>query len=468
MAGAGAAVAFSQAASADQPGAKPGISSGTFAEPGRNLPLCDAADVIVCGGGPAGIAAALTAARAGARTRLFEVNGCLGGVWTAGLLTFIFDFDKPGLAREIRDRLDQRGARRCPVPDQFVYEPEEMKRLVEELCVEAGVQFHLHTRLSAAYREGTRLRTVVSESKSGRQAWQAPVFIDASGDGDLGALAGCAWEIGQGGAECPCQPLTLNALAMVRDADALSQFISFYHVDPADRKGKWTRHRQATTAFLAEIRRAGIDPSYGMPTLFQVRDNLLMVMANHEYGVKAFDADAITEATVRARAEVFKIVDGLRKLGGPWAGIQLVATAEQIGIRDGRRIHGRYTLTRDDLAGARHDDSVTRVNFGVDIHALDRQANRDTPISRGDVKFRPYDIPLRALIAKDVDGLMMAGRCISGDFLAHASYRVTGDSVATGEASGAVAALAAKSRRMPHEVPWSEADELLGKLRQGT
>jgi len=264
---------------------------------------------------------------------------------------------------------------------------------VEEMCGEAGVKFHLHTRLSAAYREGSRLRTVVSESKSGRQAWQAPVFIDASGDGDLGALAGCAWDIGQGGAECPCQPLTLNALAMVRDADALSQFISFYHVDPADRKGKWTRHRQATTAFLAEIRRAGIDPSYGMPTLFQVRDNLLMVMANHEYGVKAFDADAITEATVRARAEVFKI---------------------------------------------------------------------------GDVKFRPYDIPLRALIAKDVDGLMMAGRCISGDFLAHASYRVTGDSVATGEAAGAVAALAAKGRRMPHEVPWNEAGELLRKMRQGT
>ena len=93
------------------------------------------------------------------------------------------------------------------------------------------------------------------------------------------------------------------------------------------------------------------------------------------------------------------------------------------------------------------------------IHAEDLEANRKESISHGGIKTRPYDIPLRALIAKDVDGLMMAGRCISGDFIAHASYRVTGNSVATGQAAGAVAAIASATHRMPHEVEWAEAAE---------
>lgn len=394
-----------------------------------------------------------------------EIHGCLGGVWTAGLLTYIFDFNKPGITRELIRRLDERDARRSSLPDQFVYEPEEMKVLLEEMCLAAGVKVHLHTRLAAAYREGRNLTTIVTESKSGREAWRAPVFIDTTGDGDLGAMAGCGWDIGQGGAECPCQPMTLNTLAMVKDAEALKPFISFYHVTPENRKGMWDWHHQATTAFKKEIERAGFTPSYGMPTLFQVKDNLVMVMINHEYGIKAFDAPAITEATIRARAEVFQVVRGLRKLGGPWEGLQVVATPEQIGVRDGRRIHGRYTVSREDLAtGARHDDAVTKATFGVDIHAVTKEDNERKAITHADFKFHAYDIPLRALIAKDVDGLLMAGRCISGDFTAHASYRVTGNSVAMGEAAGATAAVAARTRRAPHEVPWSEVRKQLDEL----
>jgi hypothetical protein len=421
---------------------------GRFLEPARELPLCDDAEVIVCGGGPAGVAAALAAARSGARTRLFELQGCLGGVWTAGLLTYIFDFDKPGLTRELTQQLDQRDARRHKNPSRFVYEPEAMKLLLEELCDAAGVKLQLHTRVAAAGREGNRLTTVVTESKSGREAWGARVFIDATGDGDLGAQAGCEWEFGQGPAGL-CQPMTLNALAVVRDTAALGEYISFYQND--------ARHLPAVEAFQREIARAGCEASYGHPTLFHVRDNLLLVMINHEYGVQPFDAAQVTDATVRARAEVHRIAKALANLGGPWAGLQLVASAEQIGVRDGRRIRGRYTVTRDDLVnGARHPDAVARATFNVDIHAATREENRKETISHGNFKMKPYDIPLRALLAKDVDGLMMAGRCISGDFVAHASYRVTGNAVAMGEAAGKVAALAAKTNRLPHEVDWSE------------
>jgi len=170
---------------------------------------------------------------------------------------------------------------------------------------------------------------------------------------------------------------------------------------------------------------------------------------------------------VRARAELNKIVNALRGLGGPWEGIQIAATAEQIGVRDGRRIRGRYVVTEQDIiTGARHEDAVVRPTFAVDIHALSADMNRTKAIDNKGIKVKPYDIPLRALIARDVDGLMMAGRCISGDFIAHASYRVTGNSTSMGEAAGAVAALAAKSGRMPHEVEWSEAAALLAKLGQ--
>jgi hypothetical protein len=340
----------------------------------------------------------------------------------------------------------------------MTYEPEGMKLLLEDLLVEAGVKFQLHTRVAAAYLDGRRLSTIVTESKTGRQAWRAPVFIDTTGDGDLGALAGCEWEIGES-KDCPCQPMSLNALLVVKDAEALREFVRMDKQSPEENDSqKKDRIRQ-------EIERTGHFPSYSRPTLWQVRDNLILAMFNHEYGTKPFDAAGVTEATVRARAEMNKMILGLRKLGGPWEGIQIAATAEQIGVRDGRRIRGRYVVSQDDVVtGATHDDAVVKPTFCVDIHALTAEHNKTQGYTNRGIKMKPYDIPLRALIAKDVDGLMMAGRCISGDFIAHASYRVTGNAVAMGEAAGVVATIAAQSQRLPHEVEWKDGLAMLHKI----
>lgn len=426
-----------------------------FQEPGREIPVRDDVDVIVCGGGPAGIAAAITAARAGADTRLFEMHGCLGGTWTSGLLTWIFDFDKPGIAKEIRERLDDQGARRGTDRDNFVYEPDEMKLLLEELATEAGVKLRLMTGVVAAYKEKGRLAAIVTESKSGREAWRAKVFIDATGDGDIGALSGCRWDIGRP-EDGQCQPLTMNALAVVRDVTLLQKYICFYGGDQSWRS-------EPNRNFKAEVRRAGIEPSYNVAKLFHVRDNVVLMMVNHEYGVKPYDADAMTAATIHGRREVFSIAKGLHKLGGVWEGLQVITSAEQIGIREGRRIHGLYTLSEKDIVeGASFEDGIARVNFGVDIHQLSKGVS-DT---RNKIKSKPYDIPLRSLIARDVEGLMMAGRCISGDFVAHSSYRVTGNAVAMGEAAGMVGALAAKSNRLPREISWSEAKSKLLRIGQ--
>ena len=440
-------------ARAADPGA---TNSGLCREVARDVPLTADADVIVCGAGPAGVTAAITAARAGAKVRLFEAHGALGGVWTNSLLGYLLDFDKPGFNQELVRRLRDRDAINGEGMNGLSYQPEEMKVLLEELCADAGVKVQLHTRVAAAQREGRALRTILTESKSGRQAWRAPVFIDTTGDGDLGALADCEFEIGRDAA-CPCQPMTMYALLVVKDVSALAGLIhgvgnNGQHVGPK--------------AFRDELARAGVKPSYGGASMFPIHGNLVLLMANHEYGINATDAAQVTEATLRARSEVHRIVRALRTLGGRWEGVQIVATPEQIGVRDGRRIKGRYVMTKEDLVtGARQADAVARATFPVDIHALTAEDNKKAAYHNAGVRTQPYDIPLRALIARDVDGLMMAGRCISGDFIAHASYRVTGNAVAMGEAAGATAAVAASRATPPHDVPWSEVQSALTKVR---
>lgn len=416
-----------------------------YYEPAKEVPVAEETDVLVAGGGPAGVAAAVAAARTGARVRLLEVHGCLGGVWTAGLLSWTIDVrDKPGILDEIISALDRGGYRAAPRPSgNHAYDPEGMKLVLEAMCLAAGVKVQLHTQVCAVGRgAGDRLAFVLTESKSGRQAWKARAFIDCTGDGDLAAQAGCGFDVGhpQTG---KVQPLTLECLVMGLNAKDMEPYVCGDLSEPKKR-------------LRADMIRGGNDPSYAAPVLMQIRDDLYNLGANHEYGVSAADAAQISDATIRARAELHRIVDGLRSLGGPWKDIRIVATAEQIGIREGRRIRGIYTVTVDDmLAGARFDDGVCRVHFGIDVHSPDPKKSRDFDHG-GHGRTKPYDIPLRSLIAKDAGNLLMAGRCISGDFFAHSSYRVCGNAVAMGQAAGVAAALAAKADCAARDVPWAD------------
>ena len=420
-----------------------GPGTERITEPAREIPVVEDADVIVAGAGPAGVSAALAAARRGARTVLIETHGCLGGVWTAGSLCWILDHgNKRGIMAELKDELGMRAARPANKQGEFgnAFDPEVMKVMLEELCLEDGVRVHLHTRVVAARRDGRRLTHLITESKSGRQAMKGRVFVDCSGDGDLAAQAGCAFEIGhpETGAT---QPFSMLCMLTGIDAEEIREF----YREPGE---PWAPPKQR---LKAAMEKGGHSPSYASPSLFRVRDDLFLLMANHEYGVSAIDEPQVTEATMRARAEYHRMIDGLRNLGGPWRGIHIVATSEQIGTREGRRILGRYTVTQEDLReGKRHEDAVCRVTFPIDVHATDPSKGKS--IEARPFRSQPYDIPLRALIAKDVDGLMMAGRCISGDFIAHSSYRVTGNAVGLGEAAGTTAAVAATSKRSVQDI----------------
>lgn len=425
------------------------VSRATVREPVREIPVAETADVVVCGGGPAGVSAALAAARKGAKTLLLEQHGCLGGIWTSGLLSWLLDCDnKKGLMAEISQRMTAVGARTLTVGGKptNAYDVEGMKLLLETLCEEAGVQVRYHTRMAATVKDDGRLTHVISESKSGREAVLGKVFIDATGDGDLGAGAGCGFDWGQPETGL-VQPMSLIALVTGISAPEIQAFYN-----NMDETQSWAAPKDRLRAAMEA---GGHSPSYAKPSLFRIRDDLFILMANHEYGFKGTDARDVTRATLHARKELNELIDGLRGTGGVWKNIRLVATAEQIGVREGRRLHGLYTVSADDLReGRRFDDAICRASFSVDVHALNPKKTK--AIESHPWHAKPYDIPLRALIAKDVKGLMFAGRCISGDFIAHASYRVTGNAVAMGEAAGKASAVAALGGRLPESVKMGE------------
>ncbi|MBC7234545.1 MAG: FAD-dependent oxidoreductase [Chloroflexi bacterium] len=416
-----------------------------YHESARDIPIVEEADVVVCGAGPAGVAAAIAAARSGAKTRLLELQGCLGGMWTAGLISWVIESKHPGIMQEINAELDRRGARLGRGRD-YAYDPEVMKLLLEELCVKAGVHIQMHTRVVAAGQDGAgRITHAITESASGRQAWAGRVFIDATGNGDLAALAGCGFDVGREGTG-ETQPMGLICLVAGVDMEAARPFLCL----PDE------GHQEAKRLMLAELQRAGVSPSYAAPSLFPLGGDLYVFSTNHEYGVSGMDAADLTRATIHARAELHQIVNGLRSLGGIWRHMRLVATGAHIGIREGRRIHGLYQVSREDLLrGVRHEDAVCRVTVGIDVHSTDPKTTKAYS-AENRTRTLPYDIPLRALIARDVPGLLMAGRCISGDFLAHASYRMTGTSATLGQAAGVLAAVAARQETLPANVPWSE------------
>ncbi|MBT4821666.1 MAG: FAD-dependent oxidoreductase, partial [Lentisphaerae bacterium] len=360
----------------------------TVIEPTRQTLVAKQYDVIVCGSGPAGIAAAISAARTGARTLLLEVNGCLGGTWTAGLLCWIIDSKgKPGVMREITARLQSGSALRRRIENgaNFAFDPEFMKRLLEDMCTEAGVHIRLHTRVVAASRADQRLRAVITESKSGREAWEAHTFVDCTGDGDLGCHAGCAFDVGHPETG-KCQPMSMACLVTGIHFAQVERFTGGSLGEPKQR-------------LLKEIRAAGVDPSYQPPVLMCVYDELFVMIPNHEYDAAATDADDVTRATISARKEINAIVNALRKKGAPWENLRLVATAEHIGVREGRRIHGLHTVSLDEMvAGRRHEDGICRVRFGIDVHSTSRSRSKGFD-KKNRVGTKAYDIPYRSLVA---------------------------------------------------------------------
>ncbi|MDR1120067.1 MAG: FAD-dependent oxidoreductase [Dysgonamonadaceae bacterium] len=424
------------------------MQGNNITEKARETPVKGHYDIVVCGSGPAGVVTAIEAARKGASVLLVEMHGCLGGTWTSGQLSWILDYkNKHGFIRQIENDLRNRGAI-CPIPtsSSLSFDIEAMKLLLEEYCLDAGVVVRLFTQVVGAIKQNNRLSYVITESKSGREAWGGKIFVDATGDGDLATHAGCGYDFGNAENHLT-QPFSLLTLVGGIQFEDIKEYT------------RWTGDTKSNSKklLLELLEKQGCQPSYKNPSLHPIRDDMFMLMANHEYGYHIFNADHLTTATLHARKELHQIIAALRSAGGPWTNLKLISTPEQIGVREGRRIHGLYSITVQDVVeGRSHNDAVCKATFGVDVHSTSYKTDENLKSYSHGHKTKPYDIPLRALIAKDVSGLMMAGRCISGDFFAHASYRVTGNAVPMGEAVGKVAAYAALNNILPQDVPYNE------------
>lgn len=406
-----------------------------------------AAEVIVAGGGPAGVCAAIAAAETGAVTMLIEEAGCLGGVWTSGALAWILDAEgksRKSILTRIVKTLRQRDELEFAGAGTPAFQVEAMKVLLDELSLAAGVKIRCYTRVVGVKRssEGA-ISHLITESDSGREAWGGRVFIDCTGDGTLGALAGNAFELGEPSTH-RTQPMSLLALLTGLDPEQVRPYLA--------EQGAW---HEVAARFSSLLSEGTYRPSYRGVALFHLGKGLFMLMANHQYGCSSLDAGDLTKATIAARGEIYRQIQILRTRGPVWRNVQLVATGARIGAREGRRLNGLYRVTlRDVLTGKTHPDGICPVRFGIDVHALSQDGDcklEATPPVAG-----CYEIPLRALIARDLPNLLMAGRCISGDFHAHASYRVSGNAAVTGQAAGILAALAAKRGTFPANVDYND------------
>lgn len=375
-------------------------------------------DLIVCGAGPGGTAAAISAAREGKRVLLIDATGCLGGYWTSGLMCISLDMPgKGGIPREIIQKLIARNRAEWVNEASYVYDIESMKLALETMVVDAGVDVLLYSRITDVIVKNGRIHAVLADGMTS-MGFTADFFVDGTGHGRLGELAGCCYSIGFEGRQQP------GSLEAVVTGVPIEQWPSDIHNPMVKRKLK---------KMLMDL---GIDCTYPMPLLFRLTPNgvLHKLAINHQYGVSADDDFGMSRATLKARQEINRAADALASQEG-WERFTLVQTAEQLGLRDSRRIEGLYTVTVEDaLLGHRFDDAVSPVHFSLDVHNLTPDYKLSPEME--DYHFKPFDIPMRSLISKQVENLFMVGRCISGDFLSHSAYRTTCSACAMGEAVG--------------------------------
>lgn len=394
-------------------------------------------NVLVIGGGVSGTMAAIAAARMGVQVTLVERGGCLGGMWTAGLVGCSLDSGyKTGLLSEFLGIVN----REMKQGSATLFETQ--KYVLEDLCVQAGVRVYLYSQVCGIEKEERNIRAVSVISKSGVIEIEADMIIDATGDGDVAHMAGCGFDYGRA-SDGKAQPMSMIALISGLD-ECAKDYISY-----PDQPFWDARKRLRTLLDSIEA-----PYSIGCPSIQPINGGLYILSVNQEYGKSGCNVAELTAATLNARSEIYRMVRVLKeKASESFGGITLVSTPECIGVRETRRIHGRYTVTVEDMIeGREQPDAVCKVRYWVDIHSLDNDGGDG--FTDDGVKAQPYDIPFRALLPQDIDNLVLAGRCISGDFYAHASYRVAGNMAPVGEAAGKMAARAVLEKTPIYELEY--------------
>ncbi len=424
----------------------------TITEPARQIPLYGEYEVAVLGGGPAGIAAAVAAARAGRRTLLIERYGFLGGMGTAAGVTNFCGLHANvhgemrrvvrGVASELLTRIDRLGGLNAPhlILGKILaqaYDTAAYKIAADDLLAHhrADILFHA-LGAGAVMEDERRIKALMVETKAGRQAVRAEIFIDASGDGDLAAWAGARFEVGdnRGGMLYPSMMFRLNGVDPQQAGEAWRSIPAL--MQAAEEAGT---HRFPRRGAIVRPQRSAIE----------WRVNFTQLTRPDGAAINGLEVDDLTRGEIEGRRQALEAFHFLRTVPG-FENSYIVDLPPQLGIRETRRVIGDIMLSGEDVLGcASFDDSIGVNGWPIESHVAGDVIFKFPPIpgSRG---FN--ELPYRMLTPSGIDNLLVAGRCASMTHDGQSAARVSGACFAMGEAAGTAAALALSGNAVPRDI----------------
>lgn len=445
-------------------------------------------DVLVAGGGPTGIVAAIAAARTGAKTTLVERYAFLGGEAATGLNIHGFHSNSEqhivhGIPWEMIERLKKMEAacelrfgefRSTPQAVHMVrdisIDREAFQYLALQMLEEAGAQVLLHAFVSDVVMEGSTLAGLVAETKSGSVVLPADRVVDATGDGDVAARSGVPFEKGRP-ADGVMQPMTLmftiGGVDLEKAVDTIGTRAALA-IDPLPWQSKYMHFTLPLDRWTDDLRKSF--PEIAPERLFSrftgnaFRKGVINGATGiHVARVDGTDASDLSRAEIQGRKIAFRLAQFMREHVPGFENSYLLSTAAHIGIRETRRILGEYQLTHDDVLEARQQDDVVALGgFFVDIHHYEGRSEGYLPPKGHLVKGGgAYDVPYRCLVPQKVENLLVGGRCISATHEAQASTRVMGICMGLGHAAGTAAALSVRNGVTPRQLDVKQLQEVL-------
>ena len=414
-----------------------------FREAARDLPVAGEYDVIVAGSGPAGVSAAINAGRMGVKVLLVEWNNAVGGISTSGLMSHFTGSVHSKFYTELLQEMANRNE--GPQKGKIIpsIDPENLKAIYLDMLKDAGVTVLLYTFVCGVVMDGNRITGIITESKSGRRVFRAKAFIDGTGDGDVAAFSGVSYYKGRE-TDGKMQPVTLMFKVAGVDTDRAVLLGSFESTHQTD-KGE-----------LQALAKAHIPYPAGHLLVYRTTlPGIITCNMTNCTDIDGTSAEDLTRAELVCRSQMPAIVAYLREFVPGFENCYIISAGSMMGVRETRHFKGEYTLNEQDILEARvfADWVVRGAHFNFDVHNLTGAGLDKTGVQHKWSQPKGYTIPYRCLVPENVEGLLLAGRNISGTHMAHSNYRVMPICVGIGEAAGIAAAIAVKEGLALRDVP---------------
>ncbi len=415
-----------------------------------NIPIEKNYDVIVAGSGPSGVSAALMSARRGAKVLMIEYCGSVGGISTSGLMSHFTGSVRSHLYDEILNRAAEKNTFKNYSPKIHI-DPEMLKITYMEMLKEAGVNILLYTLVCDTITKDNKVIGVVTESKSGRKAYTAKAVIDCTGDGDVAMHAGASYFLGREN-DNKMQPATL--MFKVGGVD----------MERAVFPGSFETTVETPKGELQELAKKLLPYPAGHVLLYRSTiPGIVTCNMTNCIDVNGTKVEDLTKAEIICREQMIPIVDFLREYVPGYENCYIISAASLIGIRETRHFIGCKQITEEDILAAKVFDDwvVSDAYFNFDVHNITGASLDKTGVQKNFKQTKGYTIPYGCLVPKEINGLLLSGRNISGTHMAHSNFRAMPICVAIGEACGIAAAIAVKTNRELRDVSPFEIQNIL-------